>query len=147
MPRLSSFLAVVGMLALAATQVQAADFRCVGIEIRQQNAAGGFDPVPLAEAAALTLRLDPGAPERSSLSWSGDPQMEGRTNSLTPESRVGSADGATFATLYVSGSAGTAVGTIAISRDGWMWITESALAEGKFVHFVTTGRCTAAPRP
>lgn len=128
---------------VAAEPALARDFICSELTQVGRATNGELVPVPVREGSKLKISIDTARPTRSSIMWTntGDPELDDHANRFTLGSRVIERGGQIIASLMADAKALQSAGTLVISRNGELWITESTAANDKLAHYIIQGRC------
>ncbi|WP_337267554.1 hypothetical protein [Oryzifoliimicrobium ureilyticus] len=125
----------------AATSALAADYMCENVATtRKMPGPSAAGALPSSGSLTLKVHIDETAPARSTLEWSGDPNVDG-ISEWPADAKLIKANGTIAATASsVKGDLGSVV-TITIDAKGALRITESSLVPLGVVYDVTEGKC------
>lgn len=129
-------IAGLGLTLLAGAPAVAAQFTCADI-LLNRTMSDTSEPLryPYPKETRLHLDIDEANPVRSSLRWSGDPNMEGVTSRWPDTTRITVRDGMTAVSFSTARDGIRSVGTLTLDANGRLRVAESTLSPQPAVIF------------
>jgi len=139
---ISSFIAICIFIGgLGSSQALADEFTCRDIILTRKIADAAIVQNPFPKQTILHLNIDRATPGRSSLSWSGNPTMEGVTSVWPDDTHIIVERGVIAVSLAVFKDGIWSVGTVTLDAMGQLRATESTLAPQGVIFDVVEAKC------